>query len=88
VSYQVETTRSTVFLDVDLPEIEVMPDRLCVINAKKSEHTRVGMRGLNFSNTDQIDPIAALKRFQLVRNMTATCIFRSIEPLKTTVGTR
>lgn len=146
VSYQVETTQSTVFLDVDLPEIEVMPDRLYVVNAKGSklsekpfsqkrlretyarhvhgcmlrlagivltalpfEHvivsgftqrlskktgyleeeyilscvfTRSGMLDLNFSNIDQIDPIAVLERFQLVKNMTTTCFFHAIEPLK------
>lgn len=151
VSYQVETISSTVFLDVDLPEIEVMPDRLYVVNAKGNEltekpysqkrlreiyarhvhgcllrlagivlsaipfervvvsgftqrlskssgyleeqyilsceFTRVGMLDLNFSNIDQIDPIAALERFHLVRNMTVTCIFHEIEPFKTTVGT-
>ncbi|WP_434462130.1 DUF4236 domain-containing protein [Serratia plymuthica] len=151
VSYQVEIARSTVFLDVDLPEIEVMPDRLYAVNAKGSEltekpfsqkrlreayarhvhgcllrlagivltaiplenvvvsgftqrlsrktgyldeeyilsceFTRSGMLGLNFSNIDQIDPIAALERFNLVRNMTITCIFHAIEPLKMTIGT-
>lgn len=45
------------------------------------QFTRSGMLGLNFSNIDQIDPIAALERFKLVRNMTATCIFHAIAPL-------
>lgn len=151
VSYQVETAQSTVFLDVDLPEIEVMPDRLYVINAKGSEliekpfsqkhlretyarhvhgcllrlagivlstlpfehvvvsgftqhlnkktgyqeeeyilsckFNRSGMLGLNYNNLSQIDPIAALEQFHVVRKMTATCIFHAIDPLKMTLGT-
>lgn len=151
VSYQVDAAQSTVFLDVDLPEIEVMPDKLYVLNAKGNElkekpfsqkrlrttyarhvhgcllrlagivltalpfenvvvsgftqrlskktgyleeeyilscvFTRDGMLGLNYSNMDKIDPIAALERFHLVRNMTTTCIFHAIDPIQSTAGT-
>lgn len=35
---------------------------------------------LNFTQLDQVDPVAALTRFALRRNMTKTGIFRPIEP--------
>ncbi|MBV0934867.1 hypothetical protein [Marinobacterium weihaiense] len=35
---------------------------------------------LNFEQLDQVDPIAALERFDLRREMTKTGIFRSVEP--------
>lgn len=37
--------------------------------------------GLNFVRLDQIDPVAALEGFELVRDMTKTCIFKPIVPL-------
>ena len=36
---------------------------------------------LNFKQPEQVDPIAALEQGQLVRNMTATGIFKAITPL-------
>lgn len=42
---------------------------------------RPGWQAIDFSNLDDVDPIAALERFELVRDMTKTGVFRPITPL-------
>ncbi|MFS1162286.1 DUF4236 domain-containing protein [Aeromonas salmonicida] len=40
--------------------------------------TKQGVMGINFNNLEEVDPIAALERFSLNRDMTSTYIFKSI----------
>ncbi len=42
---------------------------------------RSGWQQIDFSNLGDVDPIAALERFELVRDMTKTGVFRPITPL-------
>lgn len=37
--------------------------------------------GINFHNLKEVDPVIALERFELIRNMSKTGIFQPIEPL-------
>lgn len=147
VDFDIDLARQSVYLDVDLPEIEDIPARTAKFGARnrrllikdKSERQRreeyarhihsivlrlagvvLGLfpgidrvvvsgysqrldpasgninddyllsvvidkprfAGLNFEQLDQVDPIAALERFELQRKMTKTGTFRVVEPLK------
>nr|AOH35781.1 hypothetical protein BGP89_04940 [Luteimonas sp. JM171] len=43
---------------------------------------RSAWREIDFSNLEQVDPIEAIARFEHVRKMTKTGIFRRIDPME------
>lgn len=42
--------------------------------------TRVGLNEINFEQLESVDPMTACEMFDNIRKMTATGIFKTIEP--------
>nr|VFJ98074.1 MAG: Protein of unknown function (DUF4236) [Candidatus Kentron sp. LFY] len=145
VAYQIEYGGQEVWLDVDLPEIEDLPQKVAALaaNGRKLniknkpqkqlrqeyathihgislrlagttmaalprcdrviisgysqrldtatglvnddylfsvKYTRGGLAGLNFANLEQVDPVETMTRFEYIRKMTTTGVFKAIRP--------
>lgn len=152
VAFEVRPDESTVWLDVDLPEIEDMPDKVYAVNARGTDITekamtqkavrenyarhvhgclmrlaaivfetlpfefvvlsgftqriskktgyledeyilscrldRQQMEKINYRNLRDVDPIAVLSVPSLIRKMSATYLFQTIDPITLNTGTR
>ena len=151
VTFEVRPDESMVWLDIDLPEIEDMPDKVYSVNARGTDITektmtqkavresyarhvhgclmrlaaivfqtlpfetvvlsgftqriskqtgyledeyilscridRQNMEKINYTNLEDVDPIAVLSVQTLVRKMSATFLFQAIDPFTINAGT-
>jgi len=86
-------TQGIMTIDVDLPEVEDMPDKTAMVpqrgfklSVKEMGPTQVQrlymrhVHAIDFGNLGQIDVVEAFARFDLRRDMSKTGVFKPIEP--------